>query len=187
MKQKISKKELGYIVGLYYGDGYINYHKKSRHYTIEFFLNSIKDNDILNFLKNILSKGGYNIFTKKDKRGNWFVTKIYSKSLYSYLNSYNLEKLKEERKEFKMGFLSGIIDAEAYVGNSTIEVINTDLELLQESQNILQEININSSLKKRIKSKKDKKDSFRLLVSTKIKEKNHISQKVLRIYPKEYI
>ena len=40
MKQNISKKEWGYLVGLYYGDGYINYHKKSRHYTIEFFLNS---------------------------------------------------------------------------------------------------------------------------------------------------
>ncbi|MDP3728509.1 MAG: LAGLIDADG family homing endonuclease [bacterium] len=183
MKEKISKKQLGYVVGVYYGDGYIYYDKKSRHYSIEFSLNSLKDLDILKFLKEILIKEGYNLFIKKDKRGNWFVIKMYSKQLYSYLKEYKLQNLKRETKDFKIGFISGVIDAEAYVGNSTIEVINTDLELLKITKQILNEINISSSLKKRVRSKKDTKDSFRLLVSTKIKKAKHISQKVLRLYP----
>jgi intein-encoded DNA endonuclease-like protein len=179
---KFTEKERGYLVGLYYGDGYI-YYDKSRHYTISFFLNSIKDNDILNYLKKVLLKQGYNVFINKDKRGNWFVIKLYSQELYNYLYNYELIKLNFETINFKIGFISGVIDAEGYIRKSTIEVINTDLELLQTTQNILNELNIKSNLKKRIKSKKDKKDSYRLLVSTKIKTIKHNSQKVYRHYP----
>ncbi len=183
MKGKISKKQQGYVVGLYYGDGYAYYHQKSRHYTVEFFLNSLKDDDILGFLKEILTNEGYNLFINKDKRGNWWKIKINSKTLYLYLKEYTLKKLEKETKDFKIGFVSGVIDAEGYVRKSTIEVINTDFELLKRSQKILSDINVRSSLKKRVKSQKSTKNSFRLLVSTKVKNKKHCSQKVLRLYP----
>ena len=181
---KISNTQSGYILGLYFGDGYIHYHKKSRHYTTEFYLNSIKDQDICQLLKEILTKRGHNVFITKDKRGNWLRIKVNSKDLYTYIKSYNPINLEKETKSFKLGFVSGFVDAEGYVGNSTINVTNTDFDLLKEITKMLNELNIRSSLKKRAKSKKDKKDCFRLLISTNIKNKNHISQKILRSYPK---
>ena len=38
--ENISNKEVGYMVGLLAGDGYLIYDKKSRHYHVEFYLNS---------------------------------------------------------------------------------------------------------------------------------------------------
>jgi hypothetical protein len=44
--ENLSEKEKGYLVGLYLGDGYAVYSKKSRHYDAEFCLNSVKDCDM---------------------------------------------------------------------------------------------------------------------------------------------
>ena len=54
--KKLSKKEWGYLFGLFEGDGYKLYDKKSRHYHVEFYLNSKNDKDIINFLVILLKK-----------------------------------------------------------------------------------------------------------------------------------
>jgi len=53
---KINEKEKGYLFGLFFGDGYKYYHKKSRHYQVEFYLNSIKDKQIIDYLVFLLKK-----------------------------------------------------------------------------------------------------------------------------------
>jgi len=52
--EKLSQKELGYLIGLFDGDGHLdNYY---RHYDVEFHLNSLKDQDIMCQLLIILKK-----------------------------------------------------------------------------------------------------------------------------------
>jgi len=54
--EELTKKEQGYLFGLFEGDGYKIYDKKSRHYQIDFYLNSEKDKKLLNFLLGCLKK-----------------------------------------------------------------------------------------------------------------------------------
>ncbi len=36
--KKLSKNEIGYIIGMFVGDGYSYHDKKYRHYSVEFYL-----------------------------------------------------------------------------------------------------------------------------------------------------
>ena len=47
MLSNLSDLEKGYLFGLFEGDGYKYHDKKQRHYQVEFYLNSIKDIEII--------------------------------------------------------------------------------------------------------------------------------------------
>ena len=56
---RLNEYEIGYITGLFIGDGYL-YHDRWRHYKVEFYLNYKKDKDVANFIVYLLKKVGLN-------------------------------------------------------------------------------------------------------------------------------
>lgn len=174
----LSKKEIGYLIGLFEGDGYLYHHKKSRHYHIEFFLNSIKDKDIQVFLLSLLKKMNLKPSVMKDKRFNCNKIRVYSKSFFQFVN----KMLKYDiGKDFKIGFLSGIIDADGYVSTkSHIEIVNTNKNLMLKVRKFLNDFNLKVKISERTKSRKDKLPSYRIYVPIKFIKLKNISIKVNR-------
>ena len=82
---KISEKEKGYLFGLFFGDGYKIYDKKSRHYQVDFYLNSKNDIFIINKLSELLLKIGLRINFYQDKRYNCKRIRVYSKEFFNVL------------------------------------------------------------------------------------------------------
>ncbi|MDD5133739.1 MAG: LAGLIDADG family homing endonuclease [Candidatus Nanoarchaeia archaeon] len=180
---KISKKDMGYIIGLFLGDGYKNYNKNDRHYRVEFYLNSLKDLDILKRMNLILKKMELTPFTLKDKRCNSIKIYVNSKEFFNFIeNEVNMLKKLKLNKDYKMGLISGFIDAEGYVGHGDIVLTQGDKQTLLFFQKICE----NYDLKNRIywsKSYGMGKGVWRLRVSTTFKYLSHNSCKVNRIYP----
>ena len=178
MLKNLTEKEKGYLFGMFVGDGYKYYHKKSRHYYIEFYLNSIKDKKIINFIVKLLRKINLKPNLYQDKRYNCKRIRVYSKELFNLLHKDI--KLKNETKELKIGFVSGIIDSEGYYNEkkSDITVVNTNKKVLDKCKEILEELKVNASINKRILSKKDKLPSYRMCISVKFKNRSHLSIKV---------
>jgi intein-encoded DNA endonuclease-like protein len=166
---KLTGMETGYLIGLFAGDGYSYYDKKYRHYTVEFHLHSERNKGIQKFLIKILKKLGLRVFVMKDKRYNCNRVRVYSKILLKYLNLGLLDK---DDINMGLGFVSGLIDSEGYVNHkkSFVNVVNTDKETLNMAKNILKKLNIVSEIRERGKSKKDKKKSYILYISYKIKD-----------------
>jgi len=187
--EKISVKERGYLFGLYEGDGYIYHNLRDRHYTVEFFLNSKRDKDIINFVHLLLRKLELNPFLIKDKRFNCIKVKVNSKELHNFLNQdYNLFL---NDKGFDIGFLSGFIDAEGSANKSSLCLTNTNLEIMKIASNILKLKGIDNKLSLRKKSIKDTKPIYSMYISVKFKSLDHISLKAERLHsgveiPKKY-
>ena len=172
----LTEKEKGYILGIYKGDGYIHHDKKYRHYTIEFYLDSIRNKMIQNYLISVLIKLGLKPSIRKDKRFNCNKIRIRSKILYEHIVS---EKY-HNNDDFKIGFISGLFDAEGYADfkRSSTNIVNTDFELVDRCKKYLSHLGINSTLKTRKKSKKDKKISYILHISQQVKALNSNSVKL---------
>ncbi|MCD6404074.1 MAG: LAGLIDADG family homing endonuclease [Nanoarchaeota archaeon] len=161
----LTEKEKGYLFGLFLGDGYAYHDKKQRHYSVEFFLNSEKDMDIINFLRKLLLKIGTKPSFRKDKRCNSVRVRVRSKQLYEILITQK-RGLADPPEEFKIGFISGFIDAEGYVNpaKKMIMLVNTDRNVMSLVKKYLEDLGMNAALKKRKKSRKDKLPSYRLYV-----------------------
>ena len=179
----ISEKEKGYLLGLVLGDGYANYNKKDRHYTISFYLNSLKDIDIQEQLLNIINK--LNLISKvsKDKRGNVNKIRIYSKILFLYLNEQEIKlysKIKPVKKEFLIGMISGFIDAEGCVYRGTISIAQKNKRIMY----LIEEICSFFKIKYRMKRVPNSPRGFiwRGYFSTSFKYLPHNSRKVMREY-----
>lgn len=166
---KLTGMEIGYLIGLFVGDGYSYYDKKHRHYTVEFHLHSERNKTIQKFLIKILKKLGLRVFIMKDKRYNCNRVRVYSKMLFE---SLNLGLLDKDDINMGLGFVSGLIDSEGYVNHkkSFVNIVNTNKEMLNLAKNILKKLNIESKIHERGKSKKDKKKSYILYIPYKIKD-----------------
>jgi len=173
----LSEKEKGYLFGIFEGDGYKLYDKKSRHYSVEFYLNSLKDREIISFIVKLLIKIGLNPNIYQDKRYNCKRIRVYSKDSFNLINK-NVE-LSNKTKDFKIGSISGLIDSEGYVNKikSFIMVINTNKNLLDKSRLFLEKIGIGCTISKRKPSKKDRLYSYQMYISVKFKSLLHLSIK----------
>lgn len=177
----LSEKEKGYLFGLFEGDGYKIYEKKNRHYDVEWYLNSVKDKPIINFLVILLKKIGINYNLYQDKRYNCKRVRVYSKELFNWIDKDI--NIKDKSKEFNLGFISGLIDSEGYVNSKKdyIMVINTNKRVLEESQKFLKSVGINSSIMKRKRGIKDKLESYRMYLSVSFKNTANLSIKTKRL------
>jgi len=175
--ENLTYKEKGYLFGLFEGDGYKVYDKKSRHYQVEFYLNSEKDKKIIEFVVRLLYKIGLKANLYQDKRYNCKRIRVYSKNLFNIIDK-NMD-LSKETKDFKLGYVSGMIDSEGHVNRkkSYIMIVSTDKKTLGKCANILSEINISSSINKRVLNEKDKLFSYRMYISVNFKNKAHLSIK----------
>ena len=89
----------------------------------------------------------------------------------------------DKTKEFNLGFVSGLIDSEGHVNKkkSYILIVNTNKDILDKCKKFLGKIGIESSISKRLQSRKDKLDSYRMYVSVKFKRLKNLSIKTKRL------
>ena len=122
--EELSDTEKGYLIGFFIGDGYCYYSEKDRHYMVEFHFNSIRDIQISNHVKSILRKLGTKYFDHIDKRFNSLRIRVNSKELFNFVKLKTIEfnKSKLVSKNYKLGLISGFIDADGYVTRGTIQL-----------------------------------------------------------------
>jgi len=178
MFNQLGEKERGYLFGLFEGDGYRYHDKKSRHYHVEFYLNSIRDREIILFLISLLRKAGLNPSEYLDKRYNCKRIRVYNKEFFEII-SKNID-ISSYSNEFNLGYVSGIIDSEGHVDSKRhyIAIANTNSKMLHLCKNFLNKIGLNASINKRKKGVKDTLDAYRMYISVKFKRLKHISIKV---------
>lgn len=179
--ENLTEKEKGYLFGLFEGDGYKIHDKKSRHYHVEFYLNSLNDKAIIEFITKLLKKINLNPNIYQDKRFNCKRIRVYSKELFEIIKK-NID-LTNKNKEFMIGFISGLIDSEGYVNKekSYIMIININKNLLENCGKFLERISIRSTINKRRLYSKDRHSSYRMYVSVNFKNEAHLSIKTKRL------
>jgi len=184
--QNISQQELGYVVGIFIGDGYARYDKCNRHHNVDFYLNSIKDGQIIERLFFILTKSGLNVTTRKDKRYNSIRVRVSSKAFMEFMESKESELFESTGQnlgdDYKIGVISGFIDAEGFVGNGEIQLTQRKRETLLIIKRFCDDLGI---LTRKFWSAKNYRTTnliWRLRISTKFKYAPHNSYKVQRAY-----
>jgi len=160
---KINLRELGYIIGLLHGDGYLYHDKKQRHYNIEFYLHSEKDKDIQTYLIHLLKKLELKPLIFKDKRFKCVRIRCRSKIFYTLFKK--LKKKIISHKNFKLGFISGLIDAEGdIISKKWVRISNTNKNLINKVKRILKNLNINYRVKKIKQKQKNWSVVYRIYV-----------------------
>lgn len=169
------------MVGLFIGDGYSLY-ESNRHYRVEFCLNGEADIEIIKYLKELLDRLTINYCKVLDKRSKGIRIVISSsKIMYEYLR----QKVKDFHngstfnRDFRLGLISGFIDAEGYVGRKKkqISVSQKDGDILNQINEYIALENIKTLPMKEFNNRPGLK-IWRMYITVKFKTLPHISQKV---------
>jgi hypothetical protein len=160
-----SECEWGYIVGLFVGDGSRMLNKKTGHYGLKFGFDSKRDLEIVSFVRTLFEKSGKHVSCYSE--GAVMIVKIYSKELLHYLLEFvdfapkegvaakTLKAVNGLEKQFIMGFLGGLIDADGHVYvdrsknrhfGASITTANT--ELLEQLKNLLSQVEVEAKIHK---------------------------------------
>jgi intein/homing endonuclease len=174
--ENINNKEIGYVLGLLAGDGYMIHDKKSRHYNVEFYLNSIRDKKIIEFISILLNRMELIVQRYLDKRFNCLRIRASSKELYNFIKG----DIFKENDDFKIGFISGFIDSDGYYNKkkSTLVITNSNIEKLKKTKRYLEDLKVSSSLNKKFKGPTYKIQPYNLYISVKFISIDHLSQKI---------
>ncbi|MBS3053559.1 MAG: hypothetical protein J4469_03580 [Candidatus Aenigmarchaeota archaeon] len=182
--ENLTEKEIGYFIGFFIGDGYCYHSKNDRHYMVELYFNSQSDNEISKKLCNILSKLSLKHFRIVDKRSNSFRIKTNSKKLMKFIeiSVKNFRKSNENSIDYRLGLISGFIDADGYVKHGEIQLTQKNKITLFNILRLCQSFNIPV---RKIWSQKNYKTEnliWRARISTEFKHLNHNSYKVRLAY-----
>ena len=178
---KLNEQETGYIIGLFMGDGYSYYNENDRHYRVEFHLNFKKDFDISYYLANLLRKVGLNFWTMKDKRGDGLKVYMNSKAFMFWIyENIALLNLKIEDLSYRLGLLSGFIDADGFVELGEIVLSQKDIKTLELFKEVASIFDVDG----KIWWNENKKSygNWRLRIYTRFKYLPHNSIKVGTVY-----
>jgi len=123
-------KEIGYLTGLFIGDGYANYNKNDRHYRVDFYLDTKKDQEIIRCVRDLIGKTGLSTYIVKC-RGSTRVS-CNSKKFMEFIARQEEDTLRGEIKnnDYALGVISGFIDADGYVNNGDIVLVQKDKRVL---------------------------------------------------------
>jgi intein/homing endonuclease len=175
----LNNGEKGYLIGLFFGDGYLH-HDKGRHYRIYFYFNPKKDCDIVNYTILLLKKiqlSPYIMF-----HHGCIIIRINSKLFYNFLKFFQLQ-IYEANEIFIFGFISGLIDSDGYVRKGDIVISNKSKTILKKVQFFCKKINIYSKLWNQNTTYNGRIFTiWRLRIGTRFKYKQQYSRKILRIY-----
>ena len=177
---RLNEYEIGYITGLFIGDGYL-YHDRWRHYKVEFYLNYKKDKDVANFIVYLLKKVGLNPYFMI--RDGCLIIRLNSKLLYFFIRDRTNNLFKLYSSKFNLGFISGLIDSDGYVKKGDIVISNKRKDILEYSQLFCNYLGITTKLW--CQNTKLNEKSFiiwRLRIGTRFKYEKQYSQKIFRIY-----
>lgn len=164
----LNKKELGYLLGVYLGDGYS--------YSDKVICLEAKDLDFVEEFKRNCLALDLNCPTRKRLNRNLFIASTCSKSLFSILESFILDRNKiiELSNEQKIMFLKAIFDSEGTIYQHPdksvfLAIYNTDEKLLATTKTILESFKFSPVIKKQKVSKGHfgKKQLFILSISTR--------------------
>ena len=126
---QLSRREIGYIIGFYIGDGSIFIKQSLGVYRLRIFT-WIKEIKIQQKLEFLLLK----IFKKVRRykeRDNTLIFEIHSKDFLSFIQKTadkNGLKIKPSQ-EFKKGFIEGLIDSDGYVQRNYAEITTSNKKL----------------------------------------------------------
>ncbi len=179
---RISLKDFGYIIGLYFGDGYSNYSKKDRHYRVDFYLDASNDGDILGRLVGLLRAIGLRPYSVRC-RGALRVSANSKRFKEAVETAYtDLEKHLDNR-EFLLGFLSGFIDADGYAAKGDIVITQRDKGVFEILSKLCErEFGIRTRLWQRKACFKSPFYPWNFRIATPFKLLAHVSCKVRRVY-----
>jgi hypothetical protein len=178
--ENLSKKEIGYLMGLYTGGGYSNYSEKDRHYRVDFYLDAHKDLDILENLINLLRQILLNPYTVRC-RGS-IRASVNSKYFKEFVENIELEQQFQDT-DFLLGFLSGFIDSDGYVTKGDIVITQKDKTLLKKLSLLCKsKFNLKTRLWQRTTRFKSPFYAWNFRVATPFRHLAHISCKVKRVY-----
>jgi len=123
----LSEMELGYLVGVFVGDGCFIVRLKNGTYITKFTLDATRDEDIANFLQSLFEKTGKKVGRCIEKSS--IIFRVHSKDLVEFLSQYvkcikqiesprNVKVLTNREKwatPLKLGFIGGLIDSDGHV------------------------------------------------------------------------
>jgi len=187
MLNQINDKELGYIVGLYLGDGYAH-NDGYRHYRTEFSLNPKRDQDIKEYLITLLKQLGLNPYCII-LRGYCLQVRINSKNLMSFLPQIAKEFLEGEQTNlcFEIGIISGLIDSDGWSNKLDTVITMKDPAILGKIEATLRGLGVYTRLWRQ-KIKKFRGDGttyiWRLRVGNAFRKLPHVSIKIRRTVAK---
>lgn len=146
---KIPSRELGYVLGAIYGDGYLG------KYSIKL---KVKDSDFAEtFAKNILKWSGHTSSIRKDKFG-LYIVRFHSIRGCEFLSSIKMIDIKNWKTGNKISFLRGLFDSEGCAPDATkraksIILYNSNKKIISLTSFLLNELNIKHSITSRKPSK----------------------------------
>ncbi|HDQ59999.1 MAG TPA: hypothetical protein ENN30_02285 [Candidatus Woesearchaeota archaeon] len=132
--KRVKSKQMGYLVGLFLGDGYAYHDKNSRHYTVEFSLHRKKDKSVIKKLVELFKKLKFKVYKIKENRSKSVKLRLHSKALMELIQKKQKEFFKKKYffEDYKLGVVSGYIDAEGKVaGTRKIVLREKKLRLLR--------------------------------------------------------
>lgn len=160
----LAMKEKGYILGIFVGDGNLILRARNGQYGIKITLDKNNDQDIAGFMHTLFRKAGKK--TLKRIEENSLCLRAFSIKLVEFVLDYvsitkkdnsqrNVKSLinwKDWPLDFKIGFVSGLIDSDGYVYHSKSgkhygAVIKTNNQSLgNQIQSILGDLRFNASI-----------------------------------------
>jgi hypothetical protein len=149
----IDDNERGYVIGLFVGDGSFNRGRKEPRFFVRYALDANNDKDVALKISQILSKAGKRINLLSWKSN--IIAKTCSKDLVMYIRSCIVYKdgkkfsAKSENwsKEFKYGFVAGIIDSDGHVHKHLgTEIKTVSPEIFDAVSEILKDLDISTNV-----------------------------------------
>jgi len=110
------------------------------------------------------------------------IIRLNSKKFYEILSKFQYIKCRKN-EEFMLGFVSGLIDSDGYVGKGDIVISNKYKDLLRMVQSFCKQIDVYTKLwSQRSTCNGSTFIIWRLRISTRFKYRQQYSRKILRIY-----
>jgi intein-encoded DNA endonuclease-like protein len=186
---KVISKELGYILGVCYGDGHISIEQRR-------VMLSATDKEFVEEFSTMLTRWcGFKVRSKKrvlkktsyiKKRKVQYLSYIDSKEASLFLKQFSLNNILTSSEEVRFYFVRGFYDSEGSVDkNGRILAYNTEREILELISKIFEKSKIESLIKKyKIKNSLSRAKYMYVLVINGLENKrkyyNHISFTILR-------
>lgn len=144
---KLTKKELGYLLGFYVGDGNIFIKENIGVYRLRIYT-YYKEKDVQKKVIDIISKIINNVRSYDDK-DNTYTIEVHSKDLI-----YKIKKLANKKglvnlknKNITCGFIEGLIDSDGYVKRNYVEITTSVKELMENITNILNQLKLKFNIR----------------------------------------
>ncbi len=133
--------ELSYIIGVYFGDGYIKFNEKHYHYI--FGLKAV-DKDFVETVIDALRKIGFDPkirYERDSTRSDRWAVEVKSKHLYQFLSQED-EKLFKIAEKYPEDFLRGLFDSDGGFSSGRVFLTNSDKNLLNFVSRLLTKMGI---------------------------------------------